>query len=194
MGWFLWEMHGAEAVVHPGNIESFGTFATMVPADNWGFVVLINSKSYVSGPQPSSLVRGITNLLFDQEPRPVRQANFPMSLQLLTLLLFAQATAAMRTIYLLRKWRRNEDLRPVSLWTRHIWHAVVPLFVSASIAFGLLYVLPHSFELDFRGLLQFAPDAGYLAVANSLFAIIWGLTRIILVPRCLRRTQPTATV
>ena len=187
MGWSLPTIHGAQAVAHSGSVESFHAFAAMFPSDNWGFVVLINAESYVSGPQTGSLVRGVVDLLFEKEPQPVQQSTLPLSLVLFILLFLLQLAAATRTFFLLRKWKKNPLAQPSSQWKRRGWHIAVPIVASVIIAVGLLIVLPRIFNMELAGFLLFVPDAGFLVIVSGFFAIIWGLVRTILVLRILEK-------
>ena len=59
IGWSVRQAHGVKFVSHAGAVESFHAFAAMVPDEGWGFAMLVNADSYVSGPRPSTVMRGV---------------------------------------------------------------------------------------------------------------------------------------
>lgn len=190
LGWLIADVDPSRRVFHGGDGEGFTGTIALFPEEGWGYVVLINANSYSSGPNFQQLKQAVEKVLRGQEPAEVAPTIFIAPVIGLAALLFVQLIAAARTIFLLRRWRRHPDRRPRKAWIRWGWHVGLPLLASATIAVGVLVLLPHMFEIRLQGMLLFAPDVGYLVVAIGSIAIIWGILRTILVVRSLRSRTP----
>ncbi|MGQ9801884.1 MAG: serine hydrolase [Candidatus Saccharicenans sp.] len=65
MGWFVDHYRGHRRVYHGGNIDGFSALVSMLPNDDYGFVILTNRNG--TG-LPELLVRTLTDKLFGLEP------------------------------------------------------------------------------------------------------------------------------
>lgn len=189
LGWLIAGVGPSRRVFHGGDGEGFTSTVAIFPGEDWGYVLLINANSYSSGPNFQQLKQSVEKVLRGQEPSVVNPTTLIAPVIGLAVLLFVQLIAAARTIFLLLRWRRQPDRRPGKAWIRWGWHIALPLMASAAIAVAVLVLLPYFFEIRLRGILLFAPDVGYLIVAISSLAIIWGTIRTILVAWSLNR-QP----
>jgi CubicO group peptidase (beta-lactamase class C family) len=190
LGWFVETVDSTVVVQHGGTTESFFAHVVMVPAEGWGGVLLVNGMGYASGPDFPALGRNVQAALLGQAVTPVGPTPLRTILWALGAVLIVQGAGAAHTLHLLRRWRRHPSRRPRLPWMRWGWHGALPLLGCLTLAGIFLVGLPYAFDMTLRGLLLYAPDAGLLAVAGGVLALVWGGVRTGLVARSLVSAQP----
>jgi hypothetical protein len=191
MGWFVGPTNGIPTVFHGGSTANFHANLVLVPAEGWGVVVLMNGENGLQGAEIASIADGVTSLLVAKQPPDVTNAsNVRATLLMYALIVLGlQTLGLLRSLVLLRRWRREPDRRPrglvrVALRTiptfllGMLWLVAVPLLVPLLLGNGLL------------DLLIFAPDLGYTLALSLGLALGWGLLRLALMVVVLRRQVP----
>jgi CubicO group peptidase (beta-lactamase class C family) len=188
MGWFVEERNDErnwpKVLWHEGSVPDYHAHMAIAPEAGWGFILLVNAESHLSGPHVSALGYEVVRLLAGRIPRPINKAAgiWTPGLALLAGLLSVQVLAALHTLCRSRPWNRNRQRRPWG-WLQLVWHAVLPAITSLGLAMLLLVILPRVTGMPLSGLRLFLPDAGLLLIANATFACLWVLIRTILVAR-----------
>jgi len=187
LGWFIDNIDGRRIVWHGGNGPDFSARVVLAPDEGWGFAFLANAENYLSGPAVGSLGREVRQLLMGRTPQPIRTASglFTPTLLALALLLVVQALAALHTLIVARRWKRNPQRRPRG-HLRLAWHFVLPLLATGALAVLLLVVMPRMNDADFANVRIHAPDAALLGVLSVAFACVWAPVRTVLLLRSLR--------
>jgi CubicO group peptidase (beta-lactamase class C family) len=184
LGWFVENIDGRRIVWHGGNGPDYSARVVLAPDEGWGFAFLANAENYLSGPAVGSLGREVRQLLMGRTPQPIRKASglFTPTLLALALLLVVQALAALHTLIVARRWKRNPHRRPRGR-LRLAWHFVLPLFATGALTVLLLVVMPRMNDANFSNVLIHAPDAALLGVLSVAFACTWAAVRTVLLLR-----------
>jgi CubicO group peptidase (beta-lactamase class C family) len=187
MGWFVGEVQGVPTVSHGGSTANFHANLVLLPRERWGIVLLMNGENGLDGARIAGIGDGITSLLADKPPVALSSAGNPRSL-LLTYVLFVlavQALGVIRSVILLRRWRREPQRRPRGML--RVGLRVLPSLVLSmlwpSVAFT---AVPFFTGNDLLDIPVFAPDLGYTLFVSLGLALAWGLVRPLLVFAILR--------
>jgi CubicO group peptidase (beta-lactamase class C family) len=196
MGWFVGEIQGIPTVSHGGSTATFHANLVLLPRDRWGIVLLMNGENGLDGARIAAIGDGIISLLAGKQPPALGSAGNPRSL-LLTYVLFVlllQALGMIRSMILLRRWRREPQRRPHGRLRVRL--RVLPSFVLSMLWPPLAFtVVPFFTGNDLLDMSVFAPDLGYALLISMGLALAWGLLRPLLVFRILRSpTIPAASI
>jgi CubicO group peptidase (beta-lactamase class C family) len=185
MGWFDIDLGQTKTYTHSGNVPDFSAFMALLPEQRRGFILLINADPYGMPPVTEEVGMGVTALLADQKPAPVRLDFIQWLMRLLPLIPILQIAGVMTTLKLVSRWRKAPALRPSSgrLWGEHI---LLPLLPNLALAAILVYLRSSGL---IRFLQLFMPDLAWIARISGVFAGIWALLRTGLILRSLRKHQ-----
>jgi CubicO group peptidase (beta-lactamase class C family) len=185
MGWFDIDMGQTKTFSHSGNAPDFSAFMALVPEQKKGVVLLFNADPYGLPPVTEEVGMGVTALLADEQPPPIRLGFLPWVMRALPLIPLAQMVGVLATLRLLRRWHQDPALCPGGgrIWGRHI---LLPLIPNLSLAAILVY-------LRSNGLLRFMhlfmPDLSWIVRISGGFAGLWAFLRTGLVLRSLRKLR-----
>ena len=193
MGWFVGDTNGVPTISHSGDTAGFHSDMILVPEHKWGVVVLANGNNSLNSDRIDGIAPGVMSLLMGKQP-PSTSSGFSGGQTLLMWILItlaAQLLGIVRSVFLLRRWRREPARRPRG--RLRVALRIVPFFVT-NMLWALLLILGLTF-LSGGSLLDipvFTPDLGYSALASAGVAIIWGVLRPVLILRTLReeKTSP----
>jgi CubicO group peptidase (beta-lactamase class C family) len=191
MGWIVQQLDDGRTIEwHDGAGAGYASFMMLVPDEKWGFAFLVNASNQMSGPNVGALANEVRRLLMGQTPRPLRKAAglFTPPLAALALLLVVQLLAAVHTLQIARRWKRNPARRPRGRF-RLTWHFVLPAIAGVGLAIFLTVILPRGGDTNLSGVRIFAPDFGLLIVTSAAFACVWVPIRTALLLRSLRDTS-----
>ncbi len=183
MGWFEIDLDQTKTYSHGGNVPDFSAFMGLVPQQNRGVVLLLNADPYGLPPILGEVGLNLTALLAGQQPAPIQLDFIQWIMRLLPLIPLLQVVGASITVQRLRRWDRNQALRPNRgrMWGQQI---LLPLLPNLSLAAFLVY-------LQSSGLLRYLhlynPDLSWIARISGSFAGVWGLLRTALVLWVLRK-------
>lgn len=188
MGWQVASVGDppVKIISHGGDLDGFTAEIAFRPDERLALAILINGSS------PTKL--GMNQLVHGEPGRFLR--NLPPSnladrhpmyymiaagLWLTGLSAFAEAASVVGTFLLLGRWRRgNMPARTRRIWVVKWW---LPLVGHLLIAFLMLWLLPQAVGVGPRGIIASAPDWGSLGVGTGIFALVWGMTRSVIVGR-----------
>jgi CubicO group peptidase (beta-lactamase class C family) len=181
MGWKIGPTAGVPTVWHDGSTFNYYANMTLIPAGQWGIVILQNSYSFpdeISGAyQMKAFADGVTALVVGEQPPPQ-----PASTALLVLygallaIVVVQATGIFRSVRGLRRWHTQPEARPCG--KRNLaWHILLPLVLNVLWAIWVLVGLPMVFGTSLSVLVTGMPDIGSTLVASALIALVWGVLR-----------------
>lgn len=188
LGWYIGEIEGRRVVDHDGIAPDYSAFISLTPDEGWGFALLVNAQSHLSGPNVRGLPFQIRRLLMGRPTQPIRKGAglFSPLLLGLTLLPIVQLLGAIHTLYVVRRLKRNPARRPQTR-ARIIWHGVLPALTSMGVVFLLVVILPSMYDVSFFDVRIFAPDAALMMFVSVALACLWVPLRTLLVLRTLRR-------
>ncbi len=177
MGWIISTVNNVSVIYHAGETANFSTNMTLMPKEQWGFILLTNIYPGVTGNQIRKLYIGIVNFLVGRTP-PATKIDFTTQLQVIALptLLILQLIGFSRSLVILRRWRTRSKQGNLGVWflARHIG---LPLIVDIASAIGLLIGLPILFNTPLSTMLFVQPDLIGIAVFSASLAVIWGVLR-----------------
>ena len=189
MGWESRSVSGVPVVRHDGTNANFYADMALDVEDRWGVVILTNFDSLnLNGGRLQGLSSGVISMLRGEPAPDVPMPHHPLLAP--AMLLVAAVTALMlwgivRTVVLLRRWRRRPESRPRGLRPM-ILRVGLPSMVYLGWGLGLLLVFPQ-IAYPLMPTILIVPDLGYLVVASSLVALTWAILRAVLMYSALRR-------
>ncbi len=169
-GWYLDADDGT--VFHSGLTPGVETLAIMVPSEQKGVVILLNSGSGMGFGENADLINGISAraLGLDEtgdDGRWGRKALFA-SFALLPLLFVGGIIVA---------WLRRSGLRAkagvsgaFSLW--------FPLLMTLALAWTTIFLIPQLFGVSIGTLGRFSPDLALVLVATGIIGLVWAIFRL----------------
>lgn len=169
-GWYV--DSGTGTVWHSGLSPGFESLATMVPSDQEGVVVLVNSNGGIGFGETTELRNGITaralGLDYDGEGSRWFQKALFISLVLLPI------------VYLLSMiwaWRHRAEIRAKSgaFGLFSLWF---PLLTTVAAAWVILWLMPTLLGSPIGTLALFQPDLGLAMVATAGLGVLWALFRL----------------
>jgi CubicO group peptidase (beta-lactamase class C family) len=182
MGWFDIDIAHTKTFSHGGNVPDFSAFMALVPEQKKGIALLLNADPWGLPPILEEVGMGVTALLADQQPAPIRLDFIQWIMRLLPLIPLLQIVGVLATLQSLGCWRQDQALSPSRghLWRQHILTSLTP---NVSLAAILVY-LRSSGLLRFMHL--FMPDLAWTAQISGGFAGIWALLSTGLILQALR--------
>jgi CubicO group peptidase (beta-lactamase class C family) len=185
MGWFDIDLGDTKTYSHGGNVPDFSAFMAIVPEQKKGVVMLLNADPYGMPIVLEEVGMGVTALLADQQPTPIRLDFIQWIMRLLPVIPLLQVVGVAYTLKFLRRWRQGPEMRPNRgrMWRQHI---LLPLIPNLSLAAILVY-LRTSDLLRFMQL--FMPDLAWIARVSGGFASVWAILRTSLILLTLRKAS-----
>jgi CubicO group peptidase (beta-lactamase class C family) len=183
MGWFEQNLGQIKTYSHSGNLPDFSAFMTLVPEQKKAVVLLFNADPYGLPIITEEVGMGVTALLADQQPPPIKLDFIQWVFRLLPLIPLLQVGGAVITLSFLRHWRKYPAHRPSQgrTWQQHI---LLPLLPNLTLSAILVY-------LQSTGLIRFLnlfmPDLAWIIRISGGFAAIWTFLRTGLMLNNLRK-------
>jgi CubicO group peptidase (beta-lactamase class C family) len=195
MGWESRSLAGVPVVRHDGTNANFYADMVLDSQDRWGVVILTNFDSLnLNGGRLQGLTRGVLSLLHGQQPPSEPMPHHPLlasAMLLVAIITVVMMFGILRTVLLLRRWRRRPDSRPRGAWAMAV-RVGLPLIADVGWGLGLLLVFPR-IAYPLRPTMLIVPDLGYLVAASAAIALTWGVLRTVLVYSTLRRPKAPQT-
>jgi CubicO group peptidase (beta-lactamase class C family) len=180
---------------HGGSHTTFAGGMALLPEEEIGVVVLLNTDDSAAPSRVSQLHTGIAQILLGLSPgvpvsfdEPIRQYGKHLLAGVAILMALGVAWAAWR----IRRWRRDPAVAP-SGRRGVLLHLVLPLAldVGATAFFWWLVLDTVGIGLaDYPIIVHEAPDAGLALALIGVLGLGWGLLRTALTLRVLRRGSP----
>ena len=112
MGWFEIDMGQTKTFSHGGNVPDFSAYMALLPDQKKGVILLANADPYGLPPIMEEVGIGVTALLADQQPAPIKLDFIQWIMRLLPLIPLLQVVGVFATLRLLRRWEQDPALRP----------------------------------------------------------------------------------
>ena len=171
MGWVTRSVGDVKTLSHTGTTPTFHAEVTIFPEHQRGFALLINAQNQLSGPDVASLARMVELNMIGMMALPIAKApTFPWSLALLSALLIGQVIGlgvTARQAY--RSHKLSHDDPGTSCRIKPARFGLL-LAIDVTVVAGTIWWIPQSYEAPFSGVLLYAPDAGWLLLANATLA------------------------
>ena len=177
MGWTASQINGVPSVWHNGDTLDFHAHVILVPADNWGIVLLTNGQNDLRPARVEHISAGVMSLLLGRQPPPL---DNEVLLAILFVALGAcvlQVLGIARSVVLLRRWHAQPHRRPrgaVGMLVR----VGLPLALNLLWALICLVVVPRVFDTPLS--LLPTSDVGLVVVVSGTLALVWGILRAVL--------------
>jgi CubicO group peptidase (beta-lactamase class C family) len=157
MGWAT-DSELPAVLTHEGGTPAYTGVMGINVEQGWGYALLLNGSDIMTGGLVTDLGPQIAKFMSGQQPspRPAPRALAP-ALAMLCALLATQMMVALLMLH----YRR---------WLARIAFAAAAL-AGVVLAGGLLVLVPQVQQISLSGILLFAPDAGWLLVANAALAL-----------------------
>ena len=170
LGWYL--DNSRNVVTHSGATPGFEALATMIPAEQRGAVVLVNSGSGFGYGSTAHLREGLIawalGIEYDGGPAGLGGKASYLLLLLAPLIFLAAIIWALLKSDQIRA--KSGFAGMFSLW--------FPLFTIAGMAWALLAFVPSQFGTPLSGIRAFVPDVWVLLIATSVTGILWAIARL----------------
>jgi CubicO group peptidase (beta-lactamase class C family) len=181
MGWFVAETDQGVRCWHNGQVPDYFAYMALLPEQQRGLVVLINSNQMLLNFALLGVGEGAAALLSGTKPDPFPFVAIPWMLRSFLLIPAIQVGGVLRTRRRVRRWQADPASRPgpARLWLLELaLPGLLNLGVGAS-ALGLL-------ATNLRPMLRlFMPDLYWLMVLSGGFASLWIVVRARLILRYL---------
>ena len=189
MGWEDTELSGVPVVRHSGDTGDFHATMILAPERTWGVVVLMNGSNHLRLDGMDTIANGVTARLLGVEapPEPFNQAK---TLFFVVLAVGAlQVLGIVRSVVLVRRWRRHPELRPHGV-LRVALRVVVPIVPNLLWALICLVLLPWVSQTPPS--VMVLSDSGLMQVFSGAVALVWGVVlRPVVVLLALRTKRAT---
>jgi CubicO group peptidase (beta-lactamase class C family) len=185
MGWCDSDIGQTKTYTHGGNLPDFSAFIGLLPEQKKGFIVLFNADPYGLPFITDEIGNGVTALLADQPPPPIKLDFIQWVFRLLPLIPLLQLAGVVTTIGFWQRWQGEPAKRPNRgrMWRQHI---LFPLIPNLSLAAILIY-------LQSTGLIRFIhfymPDLAWILRISGSFATLWAILRTGIILRAWRKFQ-----
>ena len=209
MGWILGERNGMQAVWHSGKNPNFQAAIVMIPEQNLGVVVLINSASPLVGNVARRLATGVASIVVGRIP-PEGNRTLPETYVPIIAGIAIVSLLEIRSMWKLRtysdrlaeqtpRWRRlladgrKSGLQSFQLqyrrWFQFLRQGSGPIVWDVIIGSVLLFVIPTVFAPSLEAMWLGAPDITIVLVAFGILSLGKGAFKCWVGVRSLRRAR-----
>jgi CubicO group peptidase (beta-lactamase class C family) len=173
MGWYETDIDGAPILTHNGDPGDFHSTMVISPSTGWGVILLMNgSNGQARLDTPAyGVMAQLVGVQTPDMPSSLTDITMQITLALLVIVV-VQIVAAVRSIFVLRRWATNPARRPRTA-LRKIIRLGVPVFLSSLWAYICVAVLPNVLMLPFKVLRLM--DYGVLVLLSLAIAVLWGM-------------------
>jgi hypothetical protein len=173
MGWYETDIEGAPIVTHNGDPGDFHATMVISPSTGWGVVLLMNGSSGQARLDIPAygVMAQLVEVQTPDMPNSLTEFTTQMLLALLAIVV-VQILAAVRSIFVLRRWITNPARRPRTLARKTI-RLGVPVLVSLLWAYVCMAVVPNLLSMPFESLGLM--DYGVLILLSLAIAVFWGM-------------------
>jgi hypothetical protein len=180
MGWYVGPTDGVPSIHHSGDSSNFQAHMLVVPQEDLGVVVLLNTNGTFVVKAHEQIAAGIMALQMDQEPQPYKlPAAFPMIFGSVVVPAGVSVLWIAWMVYrFIRRRKKGRRGKRSVLWI--LWVIVLPLAVDAGLLWVLLFGIPKLWGMPMDGLVLMFPDMATLIFGSAIGLAGWGLVRTVL--------------
>jgi CubicO group peptidase (beta-lactamase class C family) len=147
MGWYVMEMNNIPVLVHDGDTPSFHADMILIPAREWGIVLLINTNTVLLGEEIRNLSAGVVNILMGQKP-PRAEPD----IKIYSLYIFFMGFLAFeffklgRFVFSKRRQNQQNEFASASLFK----HIFLPALIGLIVALWMFIMMPWMFKVSWQ--------------------------------------------
>jgi CubicO group peptidase (beta-lactamase class C family) len=181
---------------HTGSHGNYASGMVLLPDEQLGVVVLMNTDDAVAPSRLQQVDTGIAQILLGVAPSipapfdpPLNQFAKVIGLAIIVLMALGVVVAARRLV----RWRRDPSTAPGGR-RGMLLHLGLPLAVDVGVTALIWWLALDTAGLtlsDYRVLVHHSPDVGLAMALIALLGLGWGLLRTALTLRVLRRGSPS---
>ncbi|MDR8389819.1 serine hydrolase [Aliifodinibius sp. S!AR15-10] len=177
MGWAVTTLDGTPVVVHGGAAPGYLSDIILVPEQNLGVVLLMNTYTPLFSKQQMEIADNIIRMLLSNNPveSTLDLASISVIMVLIVILLL-QIAGVFFTLRRLKRWKSGQSPLPQNLW-QQIRYLVLPLALNVGWAVLVFIAIPKISQILWPVILLFQPDVGWLAMLSGSIALLAGLVR-----------------
>lgn len=180
MGWFIDKIDQTEIAWHTGIVPHSFSYMAILPEQNKGVVLLVNTYGYLMTPSLSEIGAGVAALVAGQRPESSQVGYMTWIQRGILVIPILQLIGVIITLGRLKRWNKNPSCRPSTgrKWGLHILLPLIPNLLLTSMLIPQLSAT-HGFWM------LYMPDFSWIAIICGGFAGLWiflrsGLTIYIL--------------
>jgi len=172
MGWYVMQMNTIPVLVHDGDTPSFHADMVLIPAKEWGIVLLVNTNTVLLGDGIRNLSAGVTNILMGQKP-PQAEPD----IKIYSLYIFFMGFLGFeffklgRFIFNLRRQKQQDKFVSAS-WFKQI---VLPVSIGLIVALWMFICMPLMFKVPWQVMICNQPDLAWVVLLGGLLALLNGI-------------------
>jgi CubicO group peptidase (beta-lactamase class C family) len=172
MGWYVMEMNTIPVLVHDGDTPSFHVDMVLIPAKEWGIVLLVNTNTVLLGDGIRNLSAGVANILMGQKPPRAEPDIKIYSLYIFFVgFLGFEFFKLGRFIVTLR--RQNQRNKGVS--ASRFKQIVLPFLIGLVVALWMFICMPLMFKVPWQVMICNQPDLAWVVLLGGLLALLNGI-------------------
>ena len=172
MGWEDSELSGVRVVRHSGDTGNFHANMIVVPESQWGVVVLMNGSNHLRLAGMDGIANGVVSLLLGHQPPPEPFEQAKVLLLVVEAVGALQVLGIVRSVVLVRRWRRQPERRPRGVLKIGL-RVVVPMVANLLWAVICLIFLPWLSQTPLSTMV--VTDIGLVQVLSGVVALVWGV-------------------
>jgi CubicO group peptidase (beta-lactamase class C family) len=180
MGWYIGPTNDLPTVYHGGDVANGATAMVIVPEDELGVLVMINTNGTFIAGAARQIVTGVMSAAMGGQPEPYES---PQELTMVAGSVIVPAVVsalwiAWTVFRFVRRRRRGDARKHSALWV--VWVVALPLLVDVGLLLVLLVGIPKLWGLPMAGLVLMFPDMATLIFGSALGLAGWGIARTVL--------------
>jgi CubicO group peptidase (beta-lactamase class C family) len=175
-GWGFSDTTGQPVFAHSGSVQMFSSHMALLPNQNTGFVILMNSGDYLGGwligGLYSEIVNGTTAILLGDTPPVPSDSKYVLLHLVIDVIWLALIALSAVPLLTLRPWLRNRRAQPK------------PGFPVSGILFlpcaAIPWIIQAFFGDPIRILASYAPESLIVSILCSTLIIVGSIPRLVI--------------
>jgi CubicO group peptidase (beta-lactamase class C family) len=179
-------------VEHDGIWGTAHSYVGMVPAQGWGFAVLVNAWDFAQPSRFSLIDQNILRILVGKDARSWSATEEPLLQNGRLVAVALLVLEVLSLLWWLLRFRRLAR-RPATRRLRLVVQEAASLGLDAFVVWLYLIYAPEHFENTFWTIVRQSPDLGLVGLPTLALALFWGPVRTVLLAWFIVRRRPSAT-
>jgi hypothetical protein len=172
MGWYVMEMNDIPILAHDGDTPNFHADMILVPAREWGIVLLVNTNTVLLGDGIRNLSAGVANILMGQklllvEPEMKIYFLYIFFMGFLSFEFFKLG----RFMFTMR--RQNQRIKFAS--ASRFKHIFLPTLIGLIVALWMFICMSLMFKIPWQVMMRNQPDLAWVVLLGGLLALLNGI-------------------
>jgi len=172
MGWYVMEMNNIPVLVHDGDTPNFHADMILIPASEWGIVLLVNTNTVLLGDGIRNLSAGVANILMGQKP-PRAEPD----IKIYSLYIFFMGFLGFeffklgRFMFTVRRQNQRNKFASASRFKQ----IVLPLLIGLIVALWMFISMPLMFKVPWQVMIRNQPDLAWVVLLGGLLTLLNGI-------------------